>query len=130
MNPASEDIKDMLVSYLALTFQTNLFIGSLPAQAPDNCVVVFDTPGFEADLTLKKGENYFRPSVQIMVRNKSYLTAYTLIDSIKTTLHGVGHETWNGTTYELIKCTQDPFPLGYDEDNRIKLICNFDIQRH
>lgn len=130
MNPSSEDIKDMLVANLGLVFLANLFIGKLPAQAQDNCVVVYDTPGFEDDLTLKKGENYFRPSIQIMVRNRDYNVGYTLINNIRNFLHGIGHEIWNGTTYEVIKCTTGPFPLGYDENNCIKLVCNFDIQRH
>ena len=131
MNPPSQDIKDILeAADLNLTFQSNLFIGSLPAQAQDNCVVIYDTPGYSPDLTFNFGEKYFRPSIQIMVRSRDYQTGYSLINSIKNELHGIGHEVWNGTVYELIKCTQEPFLLSYDERNLVQFICNFDIQRH
>jgi hypothetical protein len=29
----------------------------------------------------------------------------------------------------LIRCMQDPFLLGYDEDGRAQFVINFDIQR-
>jgi hypothetical protein len=131
MNSPSDDIKDILeAAGLGLTFQTNLFVGTLPAQAQDNCVVVYDTPGWEPDLTFNPDEKYDKPSIQVLVRNRDYRQAYDLVNDIKTELHGLGHEVWNGTTYELVRCSQEPFPLGHDEKNRVRFVCNFDIQRH
>lgn len=129
MNPVSEDVKDMLesISSLDLTFQTDLFIGRMP-NTPDNVVTIYDPPGFKPDLTLDN-VRYDRPSFQIMVRNRSYLIAHNMINAIKEELHGLAHQTWNGTYYSLIKCSQDPFFLKYDEKNCAYWICNFDVQR-
>jgi hypothetical protein len=131
MNPASEDIKDILEaeSSLGLALGTDLFIGKEPAD-PNNCVTIFDTPGLPPQLTLAgKGEDYFYPSIQVRVRNTNYLTAYSLADSIRDVLHGLAHETWNGTLYILIQCTQGPALLDWDENNRCRFIINFNVQR-
>ena len=130
MNSPSIDVRDILVAAgLGLVFGTNLFIGQEPT-SPDNCVTIFDTPGYPPQLTLDPDEKYDYPSIQIRVRNRSYEEAYDLISDIKTELHGLNHDEWNGTTYELIRCAQEPFPLGYDEGNRSWWVANFDIQRH
>ncbi len=133
MNPPSVDIKDMLEaeSSLGLVFLTNLFIGREPNK-PNDCVTIFDTPGGLPMLALNKADsNYYYPSVQIRVRRamNSYLDGWELVNVIKELLHGVGPEIWNGTTYTLIKCTGEPFLLGWDENQRPWFIVNFDIQR-
>lgn len=131
MNSSAQDIKDMLEadSSLALTFATDLFVGKEPPE-PDNCVTIFDTPGFPPQLTFTKGENYFYPSIQIRVRNRSYQTGWSLIADIRTLLHGRNHEIWNGTIYELINCSSGPALLDWDEKNRVRFIINFNLQRH
>lgn len=126
----SIDIKDILEaeSALALTFATDLFIGKEPT-SPDNCVTIFDTPGAIPQLTLNRNEIYEYPSIQIRVRNNDYMTGANLINDIKSTLHGRGHETWNGTFYSLIAASDSPALLDYDESNRARFVCNFNIQR-
>lgn len=129
MNSPSMDIKDILeAAGLGLTFGTNLFIGQEPT-IPDNCVTIFDAPGIPPQLCLDRDDAYYYPSIQIRVRNRSYLTGYELVNDIKTELHGVGHETWNGTYYSVIKCAQEPFLLDYDDNNRPRFVANFDLQR-
>lgn len=129
MNPASVDIRDILQSNvsLGLTFLTNLFVGREPT-SPDNCVTIYDTPGFPPMLTLDVVD-YFYPSVQILVRNRSYTDGWDLIDSIKTALHGLNHEVWNATTYEVIACVGEPGLLDWDQSNRVHFVANFNIQR-
>lgn len=131
MNPTSEDIKDMLLeseSGLNLIFATDLFIGKEPSR-PDNCVTVFDTPGFPSQLTTNKDEIYNYPSIQIRVRNKSYLTGYTLAKNIMDYLHGRAHETWNSTYYSVIRAMTDPHLLDWDENDRARFVLTFNIQR-
>jgi len=130
MNPPSEDVKDMLEaeSSLGLTFATDLFIGKEPA-APKNCVTIFDTPGFPPQLTLDPGGEYYYPSVQIRVRNTSYSIGWNLIHDIMVSLHGRGHETWNGTLYTVIYCSSGPALLDWDENSRARFIVNFNLQR-
>lgn len=130
MNPASKDICDILAAAsLGLTFAINLFVGLEP-DSPDTCVTVFDTPGFPPELTLNPDDgNLYRPSVQIRIRAASYTVAYELAKDIMIELHGVNHEEWGSMTYELIKCTQEPFMLDYDKRNRPRFVANFDIWR-
>ena len=132
MNVPSVDIKDILVaeSSLGLTFAINLFVGKEPA-TPSDCITIFDTPGKPPVLTFegKNGEGYFYPSIQIRVRNLDYRTGWELIDSIKEVLHGINNEVWNSTHYDVIKCTQEPFLLDWDENGRARFVSTFDIQR-
>jgi hypothetical protein len=130
LNAPSEDIKDMLQAEpsLGLTFATDLFIGQEPAD-PDNCVTIFDTPGAPPQLTYNKAEKYQYPSIQIRVRNRAYMTGWTLANNIKDALHGRAHETWNATRYEVIISTNEPALLDWDENGRARLFINFDIQR-
>ena len=130
MNSVSDDVKDMLEaeSSLGLTFGDNLFVGREPSQ-PDNCVVVFDTPGYPPVVTLGADTPYFYPSIQIFVRNKSYLVASDLIQNIVGLLHNKGPETWNGTVYCSIVCSTDPALLDWDASGRVRLVTNFNLQR-
>ena len=132
MNLPSQDIVSMLEgessASLDLTFKTNLFVGLEPT-TPDNCVTVYDTPGFSPDNTLTKGEEAWRPAVQIKVRNRSYVAAGNLINEIKELLHLQTGETWGGTLYLLIQCDQEPFCLGFDDSNRAMWVCNFSLLR-
>lgn len=132
MNPSSQDIKDILEaeSSLSLTFATNLFVGKELAE-PDNCVTIFDTPGRAPQLTMgaKSDSGYFYPSIQIRVRNNSYSDGWELINDIKTLLHGITGETWNSMIYDLIQCTGEPFLLDWDENDRARFVCTFNIQR-
>ena len=129
MNPASKDIRDILVTAgLSLVVGTNLFIGEEPP-TPANTVTIYDTPGSAPMLTQNRTERYDYPAIQIRVRNTIYLTGYALIEAIRVALHGLAHQAQGGAVYELVKCDQDPFLLDYDESGRPRFICNFSIQR-
>ena len=134
MNSPAEDIKDMLVaeSSLGLDFQTdgtgNLYIGKEPGK-PNDCITIFDTPGAPPQLTLRRGEEYHYPSVQIRVRNTKYEVGWALIQDIQTALHSRAQEVWNGVLYSVIYCSSGPFHLDWDDNNRARFIINFNIQR-
>jgi len=131
MNAPSEDIKDMLEaeSSLGLTFATDLFIGKEPS-SPDNTVTIFDTSGLPSTLTLDENSNdYEKPSVQIRVRNRAYDTGWALIQEIKEALHSRAHEIWNGTLYTIIYCSSGPAMLDWDNNDRVRFIINFNLQR-
>lgn len=128
MNASSVDIKNILVaSSLGLVFPTNLFIGREP-ETPNNCTTIFDTPGY-APMKTFDGSTYSYPSVQIRVRNTSYLDAWDLINDIKLLLHNKGQETWGGTLYSAIFCSIEPALLDFDQNNRARFVTTFDIQR-
>ena len=130
MNPASVDIKDMLEgeSSLGLIFATDLFVGKEPSE-PSNCVTIFDTPGYPDILTLEGDGELYSPSIQIRVRNTSYLTGWDLANDIRAVLHGKIGETWNGSEYDFIKCTGGPFLLDWDENDRARFVINLEMKR-
>jgi len=130
MNAASEDIKDFIEdeSTLGLVFATNLFIAQEPT-SPNNCVAVFDTPGGSPQLTFDKTEIYEYPSIQVRVRNTSFTTGWDLANKIKDLLHGLSQETINSTLYSVVYCTNGPVLLDWDENNRARIIVNFNLQR-
>ena len=130
MNAPAVDFVDMLEaeSSLDLEFKANLFVGYEPA-SPDNCVTIFDIPGISPEVTLEGNPNFYRPAVQVRVRDKSYLLGYDLISGIVRALHGRGPELWNGTTYCSIICTSDPALLDWDANGRARFITNFNITR-
>ena len=132
MNAPSIDIVEMIEAYgdssgIDLTFATNLFIGKEPS-TPKNCVTVYDTPGFPPYLGLDT-IGYEYPSIQIRVRNTSYVTGWNLINSIKDALHGKSHETWNDTLYTVIYCSSGPALLDWDDNGNCRFIVNFNLQR-
>lgn len=129
MNACSEDIKDMLVadSSLGLTFTENLFIARMPA-SPVNCVVIYDAPGYPDALGLKD-QGYEYPSIQIRVRNRTYLTGMELAQKIKTSLHGRSAQIWNETLYTVIHAVGGPALLNWDENSNSDIVINFNLQR-
>jgi hypothetical protein len=129
MNSPAEDVKDMieLESALGLTFQDNLFVAREP-DPPKNCVTIFDTPGESPLTTLYKGEDLFRPSIQVRVRNTSYQDGWDLINSIERLLHCRGPEVWGDSYYSSILCTTPTFHLDW-QGNCARFVANFKIQR-
>ena len=91
-------------------------------------MTIFDTMGRQPGLTLDQ-ELYDYPSIQIRVRDNSYTSGWNLIEAIRTTLHGRGQETWNGTLYSIVYCANGPAMLDIDEQGRVRFIVNFNIQR-
>ena len=131
MNSSSEDIKDMLEdssSGLGLTFGTDLFVGREPT-TPDQCATIFDTAGLPNQVTLGMEGNYYYPSIQIRVRSNDYRDGWDLIQNIMISLHGREQETWNGTLYSIIKQSSGPTLLDWDDNNRVRFVVNFDLQR-
>lgn len=130
MNASSEDIKDMLLaeSALGLVFETSLFV-SLQPSTPNDCVTVYDTPGFPPQLAFNQEERYYYPTVQVRVRSTDYSTGWKAANDIMVLLHGRGAETWNGTLYTVVYCAGGPSFLNWDENNRANFIINFNLQR-
>jgi hypothetical protein len=132
MNAPSVDIEDMLEaeSSLGLTFADNLFVGKEPTE-PKNTVTIFDTFGGPPQLTLGGQEdgNYYYPSLQIRVRNITYVDGWNLIHDIMVSLHGRAQETWNGTLYTVIYCSSGPALLDWDDNGLVRFIINFNMQR-
>jgi hypothetical protein len=136
MNSSAKDIREILEEYdesandsssLGLNYQDNLFIGREPPY-PINCVTIYDTPGMSPYLGLND-VGYEYPSIQVRVRNTKYSDGWSLIEKIKTALHGKNQIPWNGTLYSLIYCTSGPALLEWDDNGNAVFFCNFNLQR-
>jgi len=130
MNATSYDIKDMLEaeSSLGLVYADDLYIGKEPPK-PDNCVTIYDTPGFPVQGTLDNSSFYNSPSVQIRVRNKKYIDGMNLAQSIIVSLHNRAQGIWNGTLYTVIRCVNGPSLLTWDDNQNAIIVVNFNLQR-
>lgn len=133
MGAVSVDIKDLLVaeSSLGLTFSTDLFVGREPSDVA-NCVTIFDTGGGPPQLTVginQQNEFYEYPSIQIRVKNTSYVTGYNLANTVIETLHGRAGDVFNGSLYTVIYCANGPALLDWNENNKVRFIMNFNLQR-
>lgn len=124
-NPPSVDIKDIIVSVTSLVFGTDIFISTMPGE-PDNCVCLYDTGGFS-----QEQYGYEKPTIQIRVRNKSYLNGYNQARDLKYLIStgDYNNSDINGTRYILIKNSSDILYLGKDENNRFQFTINFQIHR-
>jgi hypothetical protein len=105
----------------------NLFVGK-EESTPDDCVTIFDTPGFPPMLTLND-QGYYYPTIQIRVRSRKYVDGYALAQKIQSALHGRAQETWNDTLYTVIYCSGDIALLDWDDKGRPRFVINFYIQR-
>lgn len=130
MNATSVDIANILegTSSLGLTLGTNLFIGREPPE-PSNSVTIFDTYGLAPQTNLTT-QGYERPTIQIRVRNVSYIDGWTIIENIKNVLHGLGNYSVDSTTYTVIYCAYGPGLLDWDDKSRARFIINFNVERH
>lgn len=133
MNITSIDIKDMLEAdqTLGLSFGENLFIGREPS-SPNESIVIFDTPSRPPQQTLGTkldAENYYFESIQIRARGVNYEDTWKTIQDIMTSLHSRANEVWNDTLYTIIICSSGPAMLDWDDNNRVRFIINFEIQR-
>lgn len=130
MKAASEHIAGILedCSDLGLEIGEDLFIGAEPP-SPDNCVTVFDTPGREPMITLD-GKKYYYPAIQVRVRNVDYRDAYSIAWDIYDKLNGSTYDVADDDVrYTLITGDADPAPLDRDENDRVRMIVNFETQR-
>lgn len=130
MNLASEDIKDLLESdsFLDLEFGRNLFIGKEPFN-PDQTVTIFDVSGAAPDTMMDQRFGYQRPQIQIRVRSNDYTTGSRLIQDIFDALHNKGNFEINDTFYTVIRASNSPFFLDWDDKNRCRFVTTFETQR-
>ncbi len=131
-NPATTDLVTILNSaghtdVGTLTLGSNTFIGREP-DAPDATVTLFDTPGRPPRRLYDPTIADQRPSVQVRVRDRSYLAAYTLITAICAALHNKAF-TVDSTEYTAIYVSQPPALLDWDANGRCRWVATFDIQR-
>ena len=129
MRSPALDIAELLESSeagLNYVIGTNLFVDNAP-HTIGKCTTVIDVTGGSPAL----GYVYEYPSIQLFQRGDkhNYLGAYNTLHAARTYLHGLHGVTIGGSTYILIKVISDILSLGYDDNNRPLLSCNFRLHR-
>jgi hypothetical protein len=123
---------DDIAVYLAAQglgiIEKNLFKGSMPDK-PDSCIGVFEYSGSPPDLA-HDGAEIENPGLQIRVRDKSYATGRTKIESIIRALHPSTNITMGTTFYLSITVNQSPIPLGSDQNGRQEWSVNFTVNKN
>lgn len=104
---------------------TDIFKGQLPTTS-DNAIALFEYAGEPQDLT---DANLEYPSLQVLVRNKSYATGRQKIEQVRNILHGLTETTINNVRYLLIQAKQSPEALPRDENGRAIFVVNFRIMK-
>jgi hypothetical protein len=128
MKPMTEDVLEILTdsgaAALGLTFKSNLFVASEPAE-PDAVVTLYDTGGYDPDIHVTLD----RPTLQIKARNNSYLAGYAVLEAVRRYLATQLNRTVSGTRYLAFWPVGDINALGRDEKNRALFTINFRTMR-
>jgi hypothetical protein len=118
LNPASEDIKDLLdaETNLGVTFGDSLFIGEIAETATRPAIGVYDIPGPERDLAV----DIEHPNVQVRVEGQpgGYIEAHELLQTALTIVHGQHNITQGGARYLVIQVVSEIMFVHYDERQR------------
>lgn len=122
MSSVARDIAQMLEDNGVGVFGTDLFVGREPA-SPPNAITVYDTGGGDPF----PGVSSDNPSVQVRVRNASYLDGWDKAITVKDALFGIGHVTVNGRLFQSVWMTGDINPIGRDDNDRIRFTLNFSM---
>jgi len=128
MNPASEDIKDLITQSDGVgTFGVDVFIGDEPSQ-PDLCVTIYDDGGLAPDLATDL--EFLNVRVEVRGAANGYKATYNKIERIRNLLHG-DHQRQvpDGTRYLLIAAMSDPAYVRQDERNRPMFSIDFQVTR-
>lgn len=112
------EIKNYLISN-GLESDTTCFKGLMPA-SPDNATCLYETAGFEANMTFD-GQNIEYPSLQVICRGTDYDETRERINNIFKKLHG------NSDIFFNMIAQQSPVSLGQDGSQRWQFSVNFKI---
>lgn len=127
---------DEVVAFLAAeglgTVGTDLFKAKMPA-TPDACGCVYESGGFSPDMALgsltPRSEN---PSIQVLFRGApdDYTGPRVKAQTAFASLIGISvDQVLSGTMYWMVTALQQPFPLGQDDNDRWKIVCNYSVQK-
>jgi hypothetical protein len=125
MNDVATEIATYLEDESIGTIGTDLFVGDQP-DSSDNVISVFNTGGYQPDKYLPTA----KPTVEVLVRNKSYASCASKIQDVVDLLHNQYNVTLvsGGNYYFYIRLVAEPSSLGRDEKGRQEFSANFEIK--
>lgn len=127
-----DELKDRLVAQGVGVYGTSLFLGS-KAVIPDGngpYISLIETGGSGPTRIHNQGAgNTQRPTVQVVVRAKSYLDARTKAKAAYLALDGVFETDLTGVRYHSITARQEPTDIGLDAKERPMIVFNIDVEK-
>ena len=105
---------------------SDTFVSTLPVDAKLCVIAILDYAG-EGPSRTSGGVAADRPRIQIQVRHEEDEQARTIAYQVRDLLDGTADIEVNGTRYVWIAALQDPFPLMRDAQNRLVMVCNYEV---
>lgn len=102
----------------------SVFVGEEPA-LPDNTITLYDAGGGEpfVDIDLRQ------PVVQVRVRSRTYMSAYAKQVEVMRILGALVQEAYLESYFIGVWQTTDVFPLGRDDNDRVRLTVTYRVER-
>jgi len=125
-----DDIAGVLEDAGVGTFGTDLFAASFPAEAPDDCLAIFEySGGAGEDAFGGGGPAIEQPRVQVMGRGGRYEVVRAKVHDAYLALLAVADQQLDGRTYQCINALQPPFATGVDAKGLHRVTCNFEVYK-
>lgn len=120
------DLANYIADNTSYELQKDIWIGDMPEKY-NNCIAIYQTGGVKDDTGTS---NLRQPTIQILVRNKSYLEAYNISYEIHTLLHRLNNVEMTDTSIMHIHNLQEPQEIAKEEMKgftRSLFSCNYHI---
>lgn len=95
---------------------------------PDDRVCLYEYGGPAPEFS-HNGQSWENLRLQVVSRSKDYLNARTKAQQVYDLLNGQANLDIGGAQYLWIAALQSPFALGQDENNRHRVVINFELAR-
>lgn len=125
-----EEVGTYIGANTSFTLGTDLYLALIP-DTPDNCVAIYENVGVTPLSTLGSTDlpQIERPDLQVIVRNTSYATGRSNIETVYRLLTAVENATLSSVLYHRIEATTTPYVYERDDSRRIMFTCNFNVMK-
>ena len=117
-----QDLRLYLIQELQLG-EKDIWIGQIPLKY-NNCIVLIQTGGIQDNTGTS---NLRQPTIQVIVRDNSYIEAYTKSYDVHNVLHRTNNLDLDNSNIMHIHNLQEPQEVEVDEKNRSIFSCNYHI---
>jgi hypothetical protein len=118
---------DEVGDYLRTHGVSSLFLSRMP-DAPDDVVCLYEyggpAPEFGHD-----GQQWENPRLQAVARSKQYVNARSAAQNVYNLLNGKSNPVFGGVPYLKCLAMQSPFPLLPDQNDRHRIVVNFELAK-
>jgi Bacteriophage minor capsid protein len=120
-------VVDEIAAYLRANGITKVYECAMP-DSPDKCVAVYEYAGFAPNFG-HDGQHWENPHIQCLSRAPTYPDARQQAQQVYNLLNGQTNVVINGGNYLSIKALQNPFAILPDENQRDRVVINFELAR-